>query len=111
MEFDDYQKLASRTALYNSDDPIYILMYVCLGLVGEAGETIEKVKKIVRNDRGAITDEKRDDLKKELGDVLWYLSELARALGIDLNDVAEANIKKLADRNARGVLKSEGDNR
>lgn len=111
MEFDEYQKLAARTASYNSDDQIYVLMYLCMGIAGESGEVIEKIKKIIRNDKGVISDEKRDDIKKEVGDVLWYLSEMARTLGLSFDAIAQANIKKLADRAERGVIKGEGDTR
>lgn len=111
MEFDEYQKLASRTAHYAKDDEQFILMYLCMGLAGESGEVIEKIKKVIRNDHGAIAQEKREDLKKELGDVLWYLSQLSGKLGLDFGAVAEANIAKLADREKRGVIKSEGDTR
>lgn len=111
MDFDEYQALASRTAAFNTDDETYILMYLCLGMAGEGGEVIEKVKKIVRNDDGVISEEQREALKRELGDVLWYVSELARALHLSFNDVADTNIKKLADRAARNVIKSEGDTR
>lgn len=86
-------------------------MFLCLGLAGESGEVIEKIKKIIRNDKGVVSSEKREELKREIGDVLWYLSQLAKQLDIPLNEVAKANIAKLADRQARDVIKSEGDNR
>lgn len=111
MDFDEYQARASKTGSYNTDDQEYVLMYLSMGLAGESGEVIEKLKKVVRNDGGAVSAEKREDLKKELGDVLWYLSQLAKTLGLSLADVAETNIKKLADRAERGVIKSEGDSR
>ena len=111
MEFDEYQKLATRTATFDGKQKEYQLMYLTLGVTGEAGEIAEKVKKLVRNDDGAISDEKRDELKSEIGDVLWYLSQLSRVLGLDFSIVAQANIDKLADRAARGVIKSTGDNR
>jgi NTP pyrophosphatase (non-canonical NTP hydrolase) len=111
MTFDEYMAQASKTAQYDRDDLEYHLMYLCMGLAGEGGEVIEKIKKIVRNDKGAVSQEKRDDLKKELGDVLWYLSQMARELNLSFDEVAEANIKKLADRAQRGVIKSEGDTR
>ena len=111
MEFDEYQKLAARTGAYNSDSTDYILMYLCMGIAGESGEVIEKIKKIFRNDKGVVSDEKREDLKKEIGDVLWYLSQLAKHLDLSFDDIAQTNIQKLADRAARGVIQSEGDNR
>ncbi|MEK7109185.1 MAG: nucleoside triphosphate pyrophosphohydrolase family protein [Patescibacteria group bacterium] len=111
MDFDEYQKLAGRTAMYAKQDKEFILMYLCMGIAGEGGEVIEKIKKVIRNDGGAISNEKRQDLKKEIGDVLWYLSQLSGELDVPFGDVAEANIKKLADRQVRGVIKSEGDTR
>lgn len=111
MNFDDYQEKASSTATFTGKQAEYQLMYVALGVCGEAGEIAEKIKKIMRNDDGVISDEKRGDLKKEIGDVLWYLSQLSRLLGFTFSEVAEANIAKLADRKARGVIKSSGDTR
>src|SRR3989344_8390479 len=111
MEFNEYQKRASTTADFSGRPGEYPLMYSCMGLAGETGELIEKIKKVVRNDNGKIADEKRELIKLEIGDVLWYLSQIARLTGISLQDAAEANVKKLADRRERGVIKSEGDTR
>lgn len=112
MDFNEYQDAATKTAR-NWDDtrPIPFLAYVTMGLAGEAGEAVDKLKKIFRNDNGVVHEEKKEDIKKELGDVLWYLSQIARELGIPFEDVAKTNIAKLADRQARGVIASEGDNR
>lgn len=111
MDFDEYQKLAARTGFYNQPDQNYVLMYLCMGLAGETGEVIEKVKHIIRDKGGEITEEKRELLKKEIGDVLWYSAELARQLGLSFEDIARLNIEKLADRAKRGVIKAEGDTR
>lgn len=111
MDLDEYQKLAARTAQYPSDDKNYILMYLCLGLAGETGEVIEKIKHLIRDKGGEVSEEKKELLKKEIGDVLWYSSQIAAALGISFNDIAELNIKKLADRAERNVIKAEGDER
>lgn len=111
MNLDEYQKQASQTSTYGGKDQAYVLMYLSMGLAGETGEVIEKLKKIVRNDGGVVSESKRDDLAKELGDVLWYLSQLAETLGLSLSGVAEKNIEKLSDRAMRGVIKSEGDDR
>lgn len=111
MEFNEYQKLASRTAFFNKPDKDYILMILCLGIAGESGEILEKVKHLMRDDKGEVTPERRESIKKEIGDTLWYLSQLARELGISFDDIASANIAKLEDRAARKVLDSEGDNR
>ena len=111
MDFDEYQRLAEKTATFDPNDRVYSLMYLSMGLAGESGEVIEKLKKVVRNDGGEMSEEKRREIAKELGDVLWYLSQFARVLNVPFNEVAEANIKKLSDRAERGVIKSEGDNR
>jgi NTP pyrophosphatase (non-canonical NTP hydrolase) len=111
MEFNEYQKLATHTGTFSGLQAEYALMYVCLGLAGESGELIEKIKKGIRNHEGVFDDEARRLIKLEIGDVLWYLSQIARMLDIPFDDAASANIKKLEDRAARGVLKSEGDTR
>ncbi|HEY4487760.1 MAG TPA: nucleoside triphosphate pyrophosphohydrolase family protein [Candidatus Paceibacterota bacterium] len=111
MEFNEYQDLASQTADFTGRSDEYKLMYTCMGLAGETGETIEKVKKVMRNNNGVMTEEQRDAIKLEIGDVLWYLSQVARFSGIALDDAAQANVEKLADRRARGVIRSEGDKR
>lgn len=111
MDFDEYQKLATRTATFEGKQKEYQMLYLGLGITGEAGEIAEKLKKTLRNNDGELTDEIREGLKKEIGDVLWYLSQLSRVLGFNFSEAAQANIKKLEDRAARGVIKSTGDNR
>lgn len=107
LDFDAYQQAAARTgALIAIDHPI---VYPTLGLANEAGEVAGKVKKIFRDQQGQISDADREALALELGDVLWYLSEICTRLGIRLEDVAARNIAKLADRESRGVLSGEGD--
>lgn len=116
MTLDEYQQQALTTDTFGTQkitptitDPAYISKI--LGLVGESGEVAEKYKKIIRNDHGEISDEQRDDLIKELGDVLWYIAVLAQYLGADFESVAQRNLAKLADRKDRNVLASQGDNR
>ena len=104
LNFRDYQNEAKKTAIYPENAK---LTYPLLGLSGEVGEVCEKVKKHIRDGRELD----KDDLTKELGDVLWYLSAVANDLGIDLQSVAERNIKKLKSRQERGVLGGSGDNR
>ena len=111
MDFNEYQKLATRTAGFTGKLAEVELLYLGLGVTSEAGEVADKIKKLMRNDDGDISDEKRDGLKHELGDVLWYLSQIARVLDISFNEVGTANIEKLADRATRGVIKSTGDTR
>lgn len=82
-----------------------------LGLTGEAGETADKIKKILRDKDGVVTNEDRYAIAKELGDVLWYLASIARYLDLDLSDVAKGNISKLEDRYQRNKIHGAGDDR
>jgi NTP pyrophosphatase (non-canonical NTP hydrolase) len=109
MNFNEYQKESAKTAVYPNIGDNYI--YPTLGLVGEAGEVANKVQKVIRDDNYVITEEKREDIKKELGDVLWYLANLATELNIDFEDVAQANLEKLNSRKDRDMLHGSGDNR
>ena len=111
MDFSEYEAAAAKTASWSGKQKDYLLAYLTLGVTGEAGEVAEKIKKILRNDDGVVSPEKRDELKKEIGDVLWYLAMLSRELGFPFEEAAKTNIEKLADRAARGVIKSSGDNR
>lgn len=113
MKFDDYQKQAITTDTYGGEGNVLSLAFInkVLGLAGEAGEVAEKVKKLHRNQDGKMSEEDRLELLKEIGDVLWYLSAIAHYLGEPLEKVAQGNLDKLSDRQARGVLKSAGDNR
>lgn len=111
MDFDEYQKKATETNLFINDTEERMLMYLSMGFAGETGEILNKLKKVLRDDNGVITPEKKKEVAKELGDALWYLSQLAQALNTSLNDVARSNIEKLASRKERGTLQGEGDNR
>ena len=131
MNLNEYQEESKRTAVYNASgivitaadvkagaivksdtqlDPLPAL-YVTLGLVGESGEIAEKMKKIIRDNGGRVTKQEVEDLVKELGDVLWYVAQMASELGVSLEKVAEVNIEKLTDRRDRGKLGGSGDNR
>ena len=109
MTFDEYQKQAQTTAQYDTDIPGWV--YLTLGLTSESGEVADKFKKIIRNKKGVFSDVDKAEIKKELGDVLWYLSMLAKELGYTFEEVAQANLSKLSDRKVRDVIKSTGDNR
>ncbi len=109
MNFNDYQKQSRKTALYPEQDNNYI--YPTLGLVGESGEVAEKIKKIIRDKQGKVDQEDRLAIEKELGDVLWYLSQLATELDIDFEDIAKSNLEKLNSRLKRGTLSGSGDDR
>ncbi len=105
----DYQRQSRKTAqVVHTDHPI---VYPTLGLVNEAGELAGKVKKIFRDKHGQISEEDRTALKHELGDVLWYLAQIATELNIPLQEVAEANLEKLFSRLERGKIGGDGDNR
>jgi NTP pyrophosphatase (non-canonical NTP hydrolase) len=109
MTFEEYQKKSRKTARYPSAGSNFV--YPTLGLAGEAGEVAEKIKKVIRDDGGEMTAERKKELEKELGDVLWYLSQIATELGLSLDEVAEKNIEKLYSRLERGQIKGSGDNR
>lgn len=109
MNFSEYQAASRKTAIYPDIGSNFV--YPTLGLTDEAGEVAGKVKKIFRDDGGVLTEEKRQDISKELGDVLWYIAQLATELNLDLGDIAQANLDKLASRKERGTLHGSGDNR
>ena len=104
LNFGDYQERARQTAIYPESHKI---LYPILGLLGECGELANKVKKVIRDH----TELDRDDAASELGDILWYVSQVAYDLGLDLSYIANKNLDKLADRKNRGVLGGSGDNR
>ena len=108
----EYQAEAATTAIYK-----WKVIYPALGLANEAGEVLGKLKKLIRDNdvrfdgKSKITDQQRADLGAELGDVLWYISNLSRDLGLTLNDIAAMNLEKLLSRQERGTLGGSGDNR
>lgn len=109
MDFSDYQKKSRATAKYPAIG--HGVIYPTLGLVNEAGEVAGKIKKIFRDKNGVIGEAEREALKAELGDVLWYLAQTCTELEISLDEVAESNLTKLLDRQARGKIHGDGDNR
>ena len=109
MTFHEYQEKSRETAVYPDQGDNFV--YPTLGLVGEAGEIAEKVKKVIRDNGGKLDEERKVALTKELGDVLWYLSQLATELKVSLNEIADINIKKLQDRHQRDAIKGSGDDR
>lgn len=109
MDFNNYQKRAREKAIYPTLGNGVV--FPTLGMLGEAGEVAEKVKKIFRDQEAIITDTTREEIKKELGDVLWYMSQIASELDINLQEIAELNLEKISSRHERGVVKGEGDNR
>jgi len=109
MNFSDYQTRSRATAQYPFIG--HPVIYPVLGLANEAGEVAGKVKKIFRDKGGVIGEAEREALKAELGDVLWYIAQVCTELEIPLDEVAEANLAKLLDRQARGKIRGDGDNR
>ena len=109
MEINEYQMLAKKTAIY--PDIGSNIIYPTLGLVGEAGETANKVKKVIRDGGGKMSEEARGAIKEELGDILWYVSQLAVELGVSLEEIASGNLQKLASRQKRDVIGGSGDAR
>jgi len=107
MDFNAYQEAARRTAAYPDvgSNPIY----PTLGLTGEAGEVADKVKKVLRDRDGQFDPEVREAIKVELGDVLWYVAQLGSELGFAMEEIASANLEKLASRAARGRIAGSGD--
>lgn len=124
MEFNEYQKKATETVIsldkiknsyvnWNIPESLWTVVgvaYSGLGL-GEVGEVQNKIKKIIRDKGGEITKDDIDAIKKELGDVLWYVADMCTKFGVEMNDVADGNIKKIFGRKDRGTLLGSGDNR
>ncbi len=107
---DYFQERAQRTAIYRKGNETD-LVYSVLGLNGEAGEIAEHIKKMIRDDAGVLSEERRQKLIKELSDQMWYISAVATDLGVKLSEVCYINIEKLEDRKNRGVLKGSGSDR
>ncbi len=109
VDFREYQEKAKLTAKY----PVigHAVIYPTLGLTNEAGEVSGKIKKIFRDKEGIISESDRAALLSELGDVLWYIAQVSTELGLSLDEIAEHNIAKLLDRQARGKIHGDGDNR
>ncbi|NBV77292.1 hypothetical protein EBR66_03975 [bacterium] len=111
MDFREYQKNANKTAAFKNLQKEQALLYVTLGVAGEVGELVNKVKKIIRDDNGILTKEKAREIQYETGDVLWYISQIARLTGSSIEKVAEMNIQKLHARKKRGTIQGAGDYR
>lgn len=122
MTFKDYQEQAFSTADYPEygTGSFLAINYLILGLGGEGGECVEKWKKLLRNNysealikdfKNTITEEMKRKIISEVGDSLWYIAVLAKELGFTMDEIAQMNLDKLKDRQERGVIKSEGDDR
>ena len=108
MTLNDYQEKALETAIYPKE---FKIIYPSLVLSGEAGECADKVKKVIRDCGAEFTDEKKSEIAKEIGDVLWYCANLANDIGYTLDTIAEMNYAKLKSRQERNKLTGSGDNR
>lgn len=113
LTFDEYQEMTRITDLGTSAQDCIKpgWLYYVLGLGGETGELLEKVKKLFRDNNGVVTEEFKQALTKELGDIQWYHARLAAKFGIKSSEIAETNKKKLLDRMERGKLHGDGDDR
>ena len=108
MTLNEYQQKALETALYPQE---FKIIYPALGLTGEAGECADKVKKVIRDNNKEVTGEKKLEIAKEIGDVLWYCATLANDIGFSLETIGQMNYDKLCSRKRRGVISGNGDNR
>lgn len=108
MTLNEFQKYALETATYSEK---YSIIYPALGINGEAGEVAEKVKKVIRDNKGIFDIEKRKEIAKEIGDVLWYCATLSYDLGYSLDEIGQMNRDKLMSRKLRNMIGGSGDNR
>lgn len=113
MNIQEYSDKAITTLLgeHEITDMDATLLSQVFGLVGESGEVAEKFKKLIRDKRGVISDEDKQEILKELGDILWYINSVSHILGSSLEEVAQKNLDKVLSRKERGVTKGSGDNR
>ena len=113
MNIQEYSDQAITTLLgeHEISDMDATLLSQVFGLMGESGEVAEKFKKLIRDKKGAISEEDRQEIVKELGDILWYINSVAHLLGSSLEDVAQKNIEKVLSRKYRGMTSGSGDNR
>lgn len=111
IDFDMYADKARETAIYPGRGKLAGLLYVSIGLGGEAGEMLNKVKKILRDDNGVISDERKNSISEEIGDVLWYCAMVCDELNLRFAQIANNNITKLANRKFLGTISGEGDKR
>jgi NTP pyrophosphatase (non-canonical NTP hydrolase) len=108
LTFKEYQLLSSDTRIYPEK---FKVIYPALGLSGEVGETLELVKKALRDENGEFSAERLEHLHKEIGDIIWYLAAICEDLGFDFGVVAQQNLDKLRSRKDRGVLSGSGNDR
>ncbi len=109
MTFEEYQQNTAKTAIYPEQGKIGGLVYTALGLSGEVGETCNQIKKILRDNNGLLTDERKKKLFDELSDIGWYWSQLCTELGFNLVDIATYNLEKLDKRYKENKIHGDGD--
>lgn len=110
MTFDEYQQKALKTLLRHPD-PLMNKTILVMGIAGEAGEVVEKWKKMLTYWDSKLTEEGKQELGKELADVVWYIAVMAKELGLSFDDIMQQNVDKLASRAERGAQRGAGDNR
>lgn len=106
--FNEYSKKQEQTVWYQHEN---IVKHPFFGLAEKVGRVCELAKKCIRDDGGVWSLDRKEKLAKELGDVLWYVSDIARCTGLSLEEIATANVEKLKSRQERGVLKGSGNDR
>lgn len=111
IDFDLYSVKARETAIYPGRGKLLGLLYTSIGLGGESGELLNKVKKILRDDNGTISEERKQAIADELGDCLWYIAMICDELELRMAKVANDNVTKLANRKFLGKISGSGDNR
>ncbi len=104
MDLNEYQREAQKTSIYPASAKI---IYPALGLAGETGELANQVKKIIRDDNGKLTADRKKKIIDELGDALWYCAAVASDLGINLDEVVSANLQKLSDRGNKNLIRGD----
>lgn len=114
LSLDAYAAQTSKTAIYPNSETVVsaeaiALHYLGLKLAGESGEVAEGIGKALRDDwaHGDLV----DYLTAELGDVIWYVAQIAKTIGVPLSTIAQYNLDKLKSRSERGVIGGSGDYR
>ena len=107
LSFDTYQKKSKETAIYPT--MVHPVIYPALGLASETGELLGKLKKVFRDQRSFLS--YKHEIRSEIGDVLWYLTQICTELDLSLECLAKGNLSKLSSRAKRGTLQGDGDNR
>jgi NTP pyrophosphatase (non-canonical NTP hydrolase) len=111
MTFNEYQDECAKTDVGTSaqDNLKPGWMYYVLGIGGETGELLEKIKKLFRDDYGEMTEERKKAVILEMGDMMWYMARLCSHLGVKFDQVALMNVDKLQSRKKREKIHGDGD--